>query len=260
MGKVIEIRGVRIGEGLPKIIVPIVGRTKEEILEAAASFAGVPYDIVEWRADWFEDLGEEKKVVETLRALRCALGDRPVLFTIRTRGEGGQAAVGPAQYASLNISAARSGFADLLDVELFSGEDVIGRILGEAHAAGVKVVMSSHDFEKTPAEEVILARLRRMQALGADIPKIAVMPQSRRDVLTLLSATERMVTGYADRPVITMSMGGTGLISRLCGESFGSACTFGAVDRTSAPGQMDAGGLHTILQLIHQNCGPAGLA
>ena len=68
MGKVIEIRGVRIGEGLPKIIVPIVGRTKEEILEAAASFAGVPYDIVEWRADWFEDLGEEKKVVETLRA------------------------------------------------------------------------------------------------------------------------------------------------------------------------------------------------
>lgn len=254
MDKVIEIRGVRIGEGIPKIIVPIVGKTREEILAAAASFAGVHYDIVEWRADWFEDLGDEKKVEEMLGDLRRALGNRPVLFTIRTAGEGGQAAVGPGQYASLNICAARSGFADLVDVELFSGEGVVRQILDEAHAAGVKVVLSSHDFEKTPDEEVLLGRLCRMQALGADILKIAVMPQTGRDVLTLLSATERMVTGYADRPVITMSMGGTGLISRLCGESLGSACTFGAVGRASAPGQMEAGALHTILQLIHENC------
>ena len=48
--------------------------------------------------------------------------------------------------------------------------------------------------------------------------KIAVMPQNKRDVLTLLSATEEMVTDYADRPIITMSMAGTGVISRLCGK------------------------------------------
>ena len=61
-----------------------------------------------------------------------------------------------------------------------------------------------------------------MQELGADIPKIAVMPTCRRDVLTLLCATEEMYTEHADRPIITMSMAGTGLISRLCGEVFGS--------------------------------------
>ena len=76
-----------------------------------------------------------------------------------------------------------------------------------------------------------------MQELDADIPKIAVMPQNKKDVLTLLAATEEMVSEYADRPIITMSMAGTGLISRLCGEVFGSALTFGAVGKASAPGQ-----------------------
>ena len=65
-----------------------------------------------------------------------------------------------------------------------------------------------------------------MQELGADIPKIAVMPQCKKDVLTLLEATREMAEEHADRPIITMSMAGTGLISRLCGEVFGSATYF----------------------------------
>ena len=89
--------------------------------------------------------------------------------------------------------------------------------------------------------------------MGADIPKIAVIPQNKKDVLVLLSATEEMATEYADRPIITMSMSGTGLISRLSGEVFGSSCTFGAVGKTSAPGQMNAADLDTILRSIHEN-------
>ena len=79
------------------------------------------------------------------------------------------------------------------------------------------------------------------------------MPQSKKDVLTLLSATEEMASEYADRPIITMSMAGTGLISRLCGEVFGSALTFGAVGKASAPGQMNAEDLNKILTLIHKS-------
>ena len=92
-----------------------------------------------------------------------------------------------------------------------------------------------------------------MQDLGADIPKIAVMPQNKKDVLTLLAATEEMASEYADRPIITMSMAGTGLISRLCGEVFGSALTFGAVGKASAPGQMNASDLREILTLIDKS-------
>ena len=62
-----------------------------------------------------------------------------------------------------------------------------------------------------------------MQDYGADIPKMAVMPKSKQDVLTLLSATLEMSEQFADRPIITMSMAGTGVVSRLTGETFGSA-------------------------------------
>ena len=94
-----------------------------------------------------------------------------------------------------------------------------------------------------------------MQELGADIPKIAVMPTCRRDVLTLLCATEEMYTEHADRPIITMSMAGTGLISRLCGEVFGSALTFGAAKKASAPGQAAVNDLNNMLQVLHENQG-----
>ena len=109
-------------------------------------------------------------------------------------------------YKELNLRAAKTGYVDFIDVEIFTGDDVVREIIDGAHAAGVRIIASNHDFFKTPAKSDIIYRLRKMQDMGADIPKIAVMPQSKRDVLTLLCATEEMVTDYADRPIITMSM------------------------------------------------------
>ncbi|TGC75781.1 type I 3-dehydroquinate dehydratase, partial [Salmonella enterica subsp. enterica serovar Wilhelmsburg] len=123
---------------------------------------------------------------------------------------------------------------------------------GDAHQHIVAVKMSNHDFHKTPAAEEIVQRLRKMQELGADIPKIAVMPQTKADVLTLLTATVEMQERYADRPIITMSMSKTGVISRLAGEVFGSAATFGAVKKASAPGQISVADLRTVLTILHQ--------
>ena len=140
-----------------------------------------------------------------------------------------------------------------MDVEAFTGDEVVKDIIEGAHAHGVKVVASNHDFDKTPDKDDIVGRLVKTQELGADIPKIAVMPQCKKDVLTLLEATREMAEEHADRPIITMSMAGTGLISRLCGEVFGSALTFGAVGKASAPGQMNASDLREILTLIDKS-------
>ena len=179
------------------------------------------------------------------------LGNIPLLLTFRTKKEGGEKAIDTKDYKELNLRAAKTGYVDFIDVEIFTGDDVVREIIDGAHAAGVKVIASNHDFFKTPAKSDIIYRLRKMQDMGADIPKIAVMPQSRRDVLTLLCATEEMVTDYADRPIITMSMAGTGVISRLCGEVFGSSMTFGAAKKASAPGQMGVNDLNTVLDLLH---------
>lgn len=249
----VVVRGVEIGAGMPKICVPIVGITKEEIKQAAQIIKNEPVDLVEWRGDWFEDIFCFEKVEECLKELRECLLEIPILFTFRTDKEGGEKAIDKESYVLLNEKVAKSGYVDFVDVELFMGEQVLEEILEVAHEHGVKVVASNHDFEKTPEKEEILSRLKRMQQLGADLLKIAVMPNSKRDVLTLLMATEEMVTKYAKRPVITMSMAGTGGISRLCGEVFGSALTFGAVGKASAPGQIDVNDLHTVLDILHKS-------
>lgn len=251
--KTVKVRNIVIGEGVPKICVPIVGVTKEDIVNEAKSFEHIPVDVVEWRADWFEDVFDFNKVMEVLKELRAALGDTPLLMTFRTSKEGGEKSIEAEAYAELNIKAAQSGYVDLVDVEVFTGDDIVKKVVESAHVCNVKVVASNHDFFKTPAKEEIVRRLRKMQELDADIPKIAVMPQNKKDVLTLLAATEEMYSGYADRPIITMSMAGTGVISRLCGEVFGSALTFGAVKKASAPGQMGVNDLSTVLNLLHKS-------
>ena len=249
----VKVRNIEIGSGVPKICVPIVGVTKDEIIAEAKTFDSIPVDVVEWRVDWFEGVFEFDKVEDVLKDLREALGETPILFTFRTSKEGGEKAIEAQPYKELNIAAAKTGYVDLVDVEAFTGETAVKQIIETAHATGVKVVASNHDFHKTPAQEEIVSRLCKMQELGADIPKIAVMPQNKKDVLTLLSATREMSEEHADRPIITMSMAGTGVISRLCGEVFGSALTFGAAGKASAPGQMGVEDLKTVLELLHKS-------
>lgn len=100
-------------------------------------------------------------------------------------------------------------------MELFTGEKEVKELIAYAHAAGVRVIMSNHDFDKTPSYHEILTRLQAMQKLDADIPKIAVMPTCKADVLTLLQATNDMHEKFADRPIITMSMAGTGVLVQI---------------------------------------------
>lgn len=253
MMNTVKVRNTVIGEGIPKICVPIVGITKDDIIAEAKTFDSIPVDVVEWRIDWFEHVFQFDQVLDVLKELRSVLGETPLLMTFRTSKEGGEKAIEPDTYAELNIKAAQSGYVDLVDVEVFTGDEIVKKIVEGAHACGVKVVASNHDFQKTPEKDDIVGRLCKMQDLGADIPKIAVMPQNKKDVLTLLAATEEMYTEHADRPIITMSMAGTGVISRLCGEVFGSALTFGAAQKASAPGQMQVQDLNTVLNLLHKS-------
>ena len=248
--KLITIKNCTIGSGMPKICLPIVGTTEEEICRQAQSFSGYHCDLAEWRVDWFAGLDDLTQLEHAARALRAVLPDTPILFTFRTKEEGGERAISDEDYRALNYFAARSGLIDLLDVELFRGDDTVRDIISFAHECDVAVVVSNHNFTETPPQEEIVSRLQKAQALGADILKIAVMPQSPRDVLTLLSATEE-AHRLCDRPLITMSMGPLGAVSRIAGETFGSAVTFGAAGKASAPGQIAADDLYRILSVLH---------
>lgn len=126
---------------------------------------------------------------------------------------------------------------DAVDIELFHDEDRVKELVAEAHNYNVVVIMSNHDFEKVPTKDVIEFRLKKMAALGADVPKLACMPHNAKDVLTLLSATNE-VNEAIDNPLITMAMGDIGKVTRIAGQVFGSSLSFGAVGKTSASGQL----------------------
>lgn len=253
MSSTLTIRHTAIGEGVPKICVPLVSATLDELRKEAEALQPLAPDLVEWRGDFYEGIEDLEAVKAALEAIRTILPDPPLIFTFRSAREGGEKEISREDYVALNRTVAVSGLADILDVELFNEEEDVKELVEVAHEQGVYVIISNHDFHATPPKEEIIARLCKAQALGGDLPKIAVMPQSPADVLTLLEATHEMKTQYADRPIITMSMAGAGVISRLAGEVFGSAITFGAAHKPSAPGQVAVKELRETLQLLHRS-------
>ena len=165
------VRNIEIGSGMPKVCVPIVEKNREDILSTAKAIGSTEADLVEWRADWYEDVSAFSEVIKTANMLRSILGETPLLFTFRSAREGGEKELSLESYAALLENVAKTDFVDLIDVEVFSGDDAVKNIIQTAHAHGVKVIASNHDFEGTPAREELVARLCKMQDLGADILK-----------------------------------------------------------------------------------------
>ena len=251
--KIVNIRNIKIGEGIPKICIPLVGKTYEDIIEEVNNIKKFKFDLVEWRIDFYKNVNDINSIKKVLNELRIILKETPILVTFRSKKEGGELEISNEEYVKLYKDIILTNNIDLIDVELFIGDEIVKDLIEFSHKNNIKVIISNHDFNKTPNKEEIIKRLCKMQELNADLPKIAVMPKTPSDVLILLSATNEMVTKYADRPIITMSMAGDGLISRISGEVFGSALTFGSAKKASAPGQIPVSELSNILNVIHTN-------
>ena len=144
----VKIRNLEIGKGMPKIRVPIVGRTKQEILESAKEAIVEHPDVVEWRADWYTEVFRWECVEYMLQGMREILGEIPLLFTFRTQQEGGEQAIELLAYQELNERAAGTKLVDPIDAELSSGEETVKKLIKTAHDHQVKAVVSNHDFEK----------------------------------------------------------------------------------------------------------------
>ena len=114
----------------------------------------------------------------------------------------------------------------------------------------IPIALTSLILSSSPPKAELVSRMVAMQQAGADLPKLAVMPQSRADVLELLAATAEMTDHHPETPVITMSMGALGAVSRLCGEAFGSAMTFANPGTASAPGQVGLDVVNAVLDSL----------
>ncbi len=246
----VKVRELIIGEGMPKICVPIVEHTRAGILKIAKEIVNSSADMVEWRVDWFEAVFDIEEVGTVATELRQILGELPLLVTFRTKAEGGEREIAPDQYKKLLLAVAANPSVDMVDVEVFFDNEV-AQLICDLKDRGVIVVASNHDFEGTPSKEEIIRRLCYMQEVGADILKMAVMPKEQSDVVTLMDATKEIASKYAKHPVVTMSMSEMGIVSRLEGQLFGSCVTFGALKKTSAPGQINVEKLKKGLEKVN---------
>lgn len=250
MMKPILVSGRPLAVGRSAVCAPLVARTGEELLAEAARVAGLGPDLIEWRVDFFEGIARTEEVVPLAVALRRALGGLPLLFTRRSAREGGEPVrLHDAQVVALYAAVCASGAVDLVDFEMGSAPSDVRAVRESARRHRVGLVLSFHDFQSTPAPEVLTQRFEQAVHLGADVAKVAVMPHSMADVLALLAATLQASEALAI-PVVSMAMGAQGAVSRLCGGVFGSAMTFGVGLSPSAPGQLPIAELKAGLALL----------
>lgn len=246
----LTIKNVVFDEERPKICVPLTEATEEALFLQAEQAEQSVAEIVEWRVDLFQDVEDTDAVLDVLAKLRSVLKEKLLLFTFRSKEEGGDREFSLKKYQTLYEAVVASGQADLIDIELARAEFLGRHFVQQIKDQNLAVIMSSHDFDKTPSDGALVMKIRMMAQFGADIGKIAVMPQTIQDVLRLMGLSVR-VQAFDTLPLALISMGELGKITRVSGSLIKSVLTFGALDKGSAPGQLPVEQLAEILKWLN---------
>lgn len=244
------VKNLNIDDLPVKTIVPITAKTTEQAIAQAQVIASNPNaDVAEFRIDLLEFSADTQKVIALGQQLNQILKEKPLIATIRTHNEGGKMKVSDQDYEKIYSDYLKKPFMQLLDIEMFRDVGSVTKLIKLAHNKNVLVIMSNHDFAKTPEQQDIENRLLKQDQMGADILKIAVMPKSKQDVFTLMNAT-LAVSQKSQKPLLTMSMGQLGTISRVATANMGGSLSFGMIGEASAPGQIDVTQLKQLLKTV----------
>ncbi len=253
--KALDARGKRLGGETPLLGTPLVARTRARLLAEAGRVLAQKPDLIEWRVDHFDAVADTAEVLATLHELRAAAGPLPLVFTCRSVREGGEAVtLDETQVAALYEAAAASRLVDFVDYELYNEPALVQRVRAATRAHQVRLILSYHNFSYTPGLEFLVDQFLEAERRGADVAMVSVMPRDRADVLTLLAATDR-ADAKTRIPLISMSMGPLGAVSRMIGGLFGSGLTYGVGESASAPGQIPLGDLVTVFDIIRRSRG-----
>jgi 3-dehydroquinate dehydratase-1 len=242
-----------IGEGKePLICTPLVGRSQAEVLVELANVLGKKPDIIEWRADFFENITNIDQVIVLANKIKEMADDLPIIFTIRSIREGGQPiALSDSEAIELNAAICSNTSVEYVDCELSNLPEHFQQLRKVAHKNSTRVIASFHNFNCTPSREILHQKFTQAEEYGADVAKVAVMPKNLEDVLTLfhvtLEAKNRLTI-----PLITMSMGGLGAVTRMFGGIFGSTVSFAVGQGSSAPGQVPIEDLSTVFRIVNK--------
>jgi 3-dehydroquinate dehydratase-1 len=247
----VTVRDTVIGGPLPLVCLPLVGDTRAKVLQEAEALVNLEPDLLEWRIDGYEQVEDIVDCLSLLKEMRTIIGDTALIFTCRIDVEGGMSKLDCETRLHLSSEAINSGDIDIIDIELCNDRHFIDTVRAQTLEHGVKLILSYHNFAETPSEHFIYAKLVEAQRTGADIAKFAAMPQTHGDVLSLFNATRKARSEAVQTPIVAMSMGPMGAVSRIAGGLFGSDVTFGIGMQASAPGQIPIKELRSGLKLLY---------
>lgn len=247
---ILDPQGRKRGGDTPLVCAPLVGNTRERLLREVSAILAKAPDLVEWRVDHFDAVADTAAVLDALAALRAEVGALPIIFTCRAESAGGrETGLDEARVVTLHEAVCASGQVQYVDFELDGAPALVARLRAAMHASGVRLILSYHNLGYTPGLDYLVERFLEAERLGADVAMVQVQPRDRGDVLRLLAATAE-ADAKARIPLISMSIGPLGSVSRLVGGLFGSALSFAVGDKASVPGQFPIGDLVQVLDII----------
>jgi 3-dehydroquinate dehydratase-1 len=144
------------------------------------------------------------------------------------------------------LLAAVNAGAAYVDVELEAGDDYKKELVGAAKAKGCKVIVSYHDYKKTPSAAELEQIVDWCFKSGADIAKVACKANSAKDCARLLGLIDN------ERDVIAIGMGKTGVVTRVLAPILGSPFTYAALEKgkETAEGQITKKELETARKMF----------
>ncbi|WP_312650190.1 type I 3-dehydroquinate dehydratase [Proteiniclasticum sp.] len=256
--KPLIIRDTIFRDGSFRLCVTLASTGIQELRKDLVELKSKEFDLLEWRADYLINKNElMSELSEGLELIRISFPDKPILFTFRWDQEGGKNPISISDLYLVRNMAAESGHIDLMDVEMHwlrntqSDEkmEMYVRLLEKMKSSGIRCILSWHDFNGTPEENMLLKILVTQMRLGADICKITTMAKTEEDTSRVLEVS-RHAAEILDVPHIALVMGDHGMSSRYARTGSQTCITFAPLNQSSAPGQLSLDELKRRIEIM----------
>ena len=228
----VPLRNVVLGDGTLALIMPIAAKDEDELMSLSKEFKPYAPDILEWRVGYFDTVEQIPSLLHAMQQLRAFWGDQAIMVTPRHHLENGVREIGDDKKKEILLASINSGLVDMVDVEMRYGQDYISEIKAAAVEKGVALMVSYHDLKHTPDEEEIISLLKREVELGADVCKVSFVAESYGDNDKLGKIIVKANETVIDQPIVSISAGPMGTLSRISGDAFGSCATFVSTGKT----------------------------
>ena len=224
-----------------KLVVSVMPKSLEEA-QGIDAMRYIDADIIEWRADFLP----KEAILQVAPAIFEKFAGRELLFTLRTRAEGGEIDLDSAEYVQIIKDVAQLYQPEYIDFEYFGHKDVFAEMLDFPN-----LVLSYHNFQEIP--DNMMEILSELTSLTPKVVKVSVMAHTAQDVLDLMNFTRGFKTLNPEQEYVTISMGKVGKVSRITSDVTGSSWSFASLDAASAPGQISLSNMVKIREILNED-------